>query len=60
MPFLSTLKSMLRAPFKSEELDRELDAELKSYLDLLIEEKKRAGMDPAQARRQALIELGGW
>ena len=59
MPFLSTLKSMLRVPFKNEELERELDAELQSYLDLLIEEKTRAGMDAAQARRQALIELGG-
>jgi hypothetical protein len=30
MPFFSTLKSMLRAPFKNEELERELDAELQS------------------------------
>jgi len=50
---------MLRAPFKSEELERELDAELQSYLDLLIDEKTRNGLDPAEARRQALIELGG-
>jgi putative ABC transport system permease protein len=59
MPFFSTLKSILYAPFKGEELDRELDEELRSYLDLLIEEKTRAGMDPVQARREALIELGG-
>jgi len=59
MPLLSTLRSMLSAPFKSDELEHELDEELQSYLDLLIEEKTRAGMDPAQARSQALIELGG-
>jgi len=59
MPLLSTLKSILRAPLKSDELDHDLDEELQSYLDLLIEEKIQAGMDPEQARRQALIELGG-
>ncbi len=59
MPFLSTLKSILRTPFKGEELDRDLDEELQSYLDLLIEEKTHAGMDHAEARRQALIEIGG-
>ena len=59
MPFLSTLRGAARALFKGEELDRELDEELQSYLDLLIEEKTKAGLDHAQARRQALIELGG-
>ena len=59
MPFLSTLRSIFRTPLKGEELEHELDEELQSYLDLLIEEKIRAGMDPAQARRQAMIELGG-
>ena len=59
MPFLSTLRSVLRTPFKGEELDRELDEELQSYLDLLIEEKTHAGLDHAEARRQALIEIGG-
>jgi predicted permease len=59
MPFLSTLRSILRAPFRGEDLDRELDEELESYLHLLIDEKIRAGMDPEHARREALIELGG-
>ncbi len=59
MPFLSTLKAALRAPFSSEKLDLELDEELKSYLDLLIEEKTSGGLDHAEARRQALIEIGG-
>jgi putative ABC transport system permease protein len=59
MPILSTIKSAVRTLFRGEKLDRELDEELQSYLDLLIEEKMRAGMDPTQARKQALIELGG-
>jgi putative ABC transport system permease protein len=59
MPVLSTLKSTAQTLFRSQELDRELDEELQSYLDMLIEEKILAGTDPVQARRQALIELGG-
>ncbi|MBV9745708.1 MAG: ABC transporter permease [Acidobacteriia bacterium] len=39
--------------------EREIDAELQSYLDALIEEKQRAGMAPAKAERAARIEFGG-
>ncbi|MFB3094587.1 MAG: ABC transporter permease, partial [Candidatus Acidiferrales bacterium] len=49
----------LRSLFRKAELDRELDAELRSYLDMLTEEKIKAGLSPQQARRQARIELGG-
>ena len=59
MPFFSTIKGSFRAVFKGATLDRDLDEELQSYLDLLIEEKITSGMDPEAARRQALIELGG-
>ncbi|NIM50647.1 MAG: FtsX-like permease family protein [Gemmatimonadales bacterium] len=51
--------STLRSLFRKEELDRDLDEELRSYLDLLAEEKIRAGMNPEQARREARLELGG-
>ncbi len=59
MPFLSTIKGTFRAVFSGAKLDRDLDEELESYLDLLTEEKITGGMDPEAARRQALIELGG-
>ena len=59
MTILSTIKGSFKAVFKGEKLDHDLDEELQSYLDLLIEEKTSAGMDPEAARRQALIELGG-
>ena len=37
----------------------DLDAELESHLQMHIDDNIRAGMSPAEARRQALIQLGG-
>jgi predicted permease len=45
--------------FKRERRDRELAAEMESHLQLHIEENLRSGMTPEEARRQALIKLGG-
>jgi predicted permease len=41
------------------EVESQVDAELRAYLDLLTEEKINAGLDPREARRAALIETGG-
>jgi predicted permease len=45
--------------FRHESLDRELDAELSSHLDAAIADNLKSGMSPAEARRQALLHLGG-
>jgi putative ABC transport system permease protein len=45
--------------FRRERLDRELDAELASHLEMHIEDNLRAGLTPEEARRVALIKLGG-
>jgi predicted permease len=45
--------------FRKQKLDRELSAELESHLQLHIEDNLRAGMSPSEARRQALLKLGG-
>ncbi|HKW46733.1 MAG TPA: ABC transporter permease [Gemmatimonadaceae bacterium] len=39
--------------------DAELDEELRGHLQLLIDERLRAGMPPDEARRGALLEMGG-
>ncbi len=44
--------------FKSQG-DRQLSAELESHLELHIADNIRSGMSPEEARRQALIKLGG-
>ena len=51
--------SFFRSLFRKEQLDRDLDEELSSYLEMLTEEKVRAGMNRERARREARIELGG-
>jgi putative ABC transport system permease protein len=47
------------ALFRKEQHDRELAEELESHLQMHIEDNLRSGLNPAEARRQALIELGG-
>lgn len=59
MPLLARTKSFLRNLFRRDRSDRDIDEELHSYLDLLTQEKIAAGLPPAEARRQAKIELGG-
>ncbi|HLM54733.1 MAG TPA: ABC transporter permease, partial [Pyrinomonadaceae bacterium] len=41
------------------ERDRELAEELEAHLQMQVEDNLRAGMSPREARRQALIKLGG-
>src|SRR5213082_3539738 len=45
--------------FRKERGDRDLAAEMESHLQMHIEDNLRAGMSPTEARRQALIKLGG-
>ena len=39
--------------------ERELAAEIESHLEMHIEDNLRAGMDAREARRQAILKLGG-
>jgi predicted permease len=45
--------------FRRQEHDRDFSAEMQAHLHLHIEDNLRAGMAAAEARRQALIKLGG-
>ncbi|HYO63020.1 MAG TPA: ABC transporter permease [Pyrinomonadaceae bacterium] len=51
--------SRLLGTFGRERLDRELAEELESHVQMHVDDNLRAGMTPAEARRQALIKLGG-
>jgi predicted permease len=45
--------------FNKQRKDRELEEEIESHLQFHIEDNLRLGMTPEEARRQALIKLGG-
>lgn len=49
----------LRATIGSDPSDRDLGDELQSILQMHTDDNLRAGMTPEEARRQALIRLGG-
>lgn len=49
----------VRAFFRRDELDSDLDAEMASHLELAISDNLQRGMSPEEARRQALIRFGG-
>jgi hypothetical protein len=45
--------------FNKQRKDRELDEEIERHLQMHIEDNLRLGMNPEEARRQAMIKLGG-
>jgi len=55
----SRAKSLGRNLFSKSGVEHDLDEELRAYTDLLAAEKMRAGMSAEDARRAALVELGG-
>ena len=59
MPLLVKTRSFLRNLFLSQRVELDLDLEVRSHLEMLIEENIRAGMSPRAAQRAARIELGG-
>lgn len=56
---LRALLVRFRALFDRDRLDAELAAELESHLAMHIDDNVRAGMTPEEARRQAILKLGG-
>lgn len=59
MRLISRLASFARRIFHGHEVDSDLDAEIQSALALLTDQKIAQGMSPVEARRAAIIELGG-
>lgn len=49
----------LRSIFRRSQLDHELDEELAAHLEMAIEEDLQRGIPREEARRRALIRLGG-
>lgn len=59
MKLLRSWAARLFGAFGATDRDVELAAELDSHLQLHIDDNLRAGMTPTEARRRALVALGG-
>ena len=59
MSLLSRLVSLLRNLGRRRQVERDLAAEVNSYVDLSTQRKVRDGLSEPEARREALVELGG-
>jgi len=59
MPLFVKVRSFLRNLFLSPRVEVDLDEEVHSHLEMMIEENIRAGMSPKEAQRAARMELGG-
>jgi predicted permease len=58
MSLLRNIASGLRSLFRRKQVDRELDDELSTYLEMAAEEKINQGISPAEARRAVRLEQG--
>src|SRR5678815_457712 len=59
MRFLRAWLLRFKGLFQKAARERELADELESHLQLHIDDNLRAGMSPAEARRVAIMRLGG-
>ncbi|HEV2378883.1 MAG TPA: ABC transporter permease [Terriglobia bacterium] len=59
MRILLCISNLWRNLFRRVQLEQQLDDEVRSYVDLLAEEKIRTGMSAQTAHREAVMELGG-
>ncbi len=59
MSIFSELRRSVRNVAGRAGVERELDEELRAYVELLVAEKIAAGASPGDARRAALLEVGG-
>ncbi len=57
--WLFTIPLRLRSLFRRRQVDQELEDELRDYVERKTEEYVGKGLAPEEARRQALLEMGG-
>ena len=58
MPFLRNIAAGLRSLFRKKRAERELDEELRGFMDMAAEENMKQGRNPKDARRAVRLERG--
>jgi putative ABC transport system permease protein len=56
---IKTIGSRIRGWFRRERVDQDFEMELSTHLEMLTTENVKRGMAPDEARRAALVRLGG-
>src|SRR5437660_3900934 len=59
MNWVKLILQRLRSSFSHPQIDRELDVEMASHLEIAIDDNLKQGMSAEEARRQAFIRFGG-
>jgi hypothetical protein len=59
MPLWHWLRTLARNLARKQRVEDDLNAEIRSYEQMLVDERMRAGADPSIARHEARLELGG-
>ena len=59
MPLWSRLNHLSRNLFRKQQVDSQLEEELRSYAEMIADEKIAAGMPSSEASRTTLADLGG-
>ncbi|HEY2139854.1 MAG TPA: ABC transporter permease, partial [Chthoniobacterales bacterium] len=59
MTLFSKAGSLLRNSTRKNQIERDLTEEVRSYVDLLTEQKMKEGLNETEARRAAMVEIGG-
>ena len=59
MNLWSRVNSVLRNVFRKQQVERQLDEEVRACVDMMADERIAAGMSVSEARRTALAEFGG-
>src|SRR5579859_3293619 len=59
MALLKSLVAGVRSLFQKDRMEREMDEELRDYVEAATREKMRGGMSREQAARAARMEMGG-
>ena len=60
MSFLASLRSLDSSVFHRSRVDREMDEELGSHIQLRADDLERSGMPRREAERRARIEFGAY
>lgn len=59
MQLWSRMHSMVANLLRGEQVERQLDSELRTYVEMVTDEKIAAGASPSEARRMTLVDFGG-